>query len=132
MLHHPCILGGNETKEGKIRIGCLTPAFWGPQKGWRKLRHRRKRGGGVCYFTPAFLRIPKQRQTKLEVHVSRLPSRGPKRAPKCYGFLAFSGVPKQPGTTSEVDASPLHSRGPERGRKCYVTPTFSGSPNKGG
>ena len=47
MLHHPCILGGNETKEGKIRIGCLTPTFSGPQKGWRKLRHRRKRGGGM-------------------------------------------------------------------------------------
>ena len=98
MLHHPCILGGPETREVKIRTGSLTPAFSG---------------------------IPKQREIKSEWHVSRLPQ-GPKRAPKCYGILAFSGVPKQPGTTSEVDASPVHSRRPKKGRKCYVTPTFSG------
>ena len=31
MLHHPCILGGAQTKRDKIRIGCLTPAFQGAQ-----------------------------------------------------------------------------------------------------
>ena len=108
MLHHPCILGAGETKGVKIRIRCLTPAF-----AWQK--------GGECYVTPEFSRIPKQTQTKSEVHVSHLPSRGPRRAPKCYGILAFSEIPKQPGTTTlEVDASPVHSRRPKRGRKCYV------------
>ena len=71
-LPHPCLFRG--PKEGrnatsplhsqgspnkgvgdKIRIGCLTPATSGPTSG-RK-----------CYITPAFLGIPKQRGTKLEV-----------------------------------------------------------------
>ena len=54
MLPHPCILGDPQTKGNKIRIGCLTLAFWVPTSG-RK-----------CYATLAFSGIPKQRGTKSE------------------------------------------------------------------
>ena len=33
MLHHPCILRDPQTNGDKIRIGCLTPALWGPTSG---------------------------------------------------------------------------------------------------
>ena len=39
MLHHPFILGDPQTKGDKIRIGCLTPAFWGAHKWEEMLRH---------------------------------------------------------------------------------------------
>ena len=39
MLHHPCILGDPQTKGDKIRIGCLTPTFWGAHKWVEMLRH---------------------------------------------------------------------------------------------
>ena len=47
--------GGGFAKGDKIRIGCLTPAFWGATSG-RKY-----------YVTPAILGIPKQRGTKSEL-----------------------------------------------------------------
>ena len=39
MLHHPCILGDPQRKGDKIRIGCLTPAFWEPHK-WAEMLHQ--------------------------------------------------------------------------------------------
>ena len=38
MLHHPCILGGPQTKGGKIRISSLNLAFSGVQK-WAEMLH---------------------------------------------------------------------------------------------
>ena len=38
MLHSPCILGDPQTKGDKIRIGCLSPAFWGAHK-WAEMLH---------------------------------------------------------------------------------------------
>ena len=38
MLHHPCILGDPQRKGDKIRIGCLTPAFWEAHK-WAEMLH---------------------------------------------------------------------------------------------
>ena len=38
MLHHPCILGNPQRKGDKIRIGCLTRAFWEAHK-WAEMLH---------------------------------------------------------------------------------------------
>ena len=38
MLHHPCILGDPQRKGDKIRIGCLTRAFWEAHK-WAEMLH---------------------------------------------------------------------------------------------
>ena len=75
MLIQACILRGPQTKKDKIRNGCLSPAFWGPERS-RK-----------CYVTPAFSGIAKQKKTTSEVAASPLPSRGPKRGQKCYVTL---------------------------------------------
>ena len=39
MLHHPCILGDPQRKGDKIRIGCLTAAFWEAHK-WAEMLHQ--------------------------------------------------------------------------------------------
>ena len=38
MLPQPCILGGSQTKGGKIRFGRLNPDFSGPRKRTEMLR----------------------------------------------------------------------------------------------
>ena len=38
MLHHPCILVDPQRKGDKIRIGCLTLAFWEAHK-WAEMLH---------------------------------------------------------------------------------------------
>ena len=117
MLRHPCILGGPQTKEDKIRIGCRTPAFQGAQKRAEMLHH------------PCILGGAQKKRTKSELGASPLPYRGPKRGRKCYVTPAFSGVPKQRGTKSELAASAPYLL-PNRGRKRYVTLAFSGVPKQ--
>ena len=108
MLHHPCILGDPQRKGDKIRIGCLTPAFWEAHK-WAE-----------CYITPAFSGVPKERGTKSELV-------GPTSGQKCYITPAFSGVPnkgdkiKVGPQVGGIATSPLHSRGPQsKGNKIRI------------
>ena len=132
------------TKQNKIRSGCLTHAFSGVQKRAEMLRHPCILGDPQRQprREQKISSGPKQRETKLEVAASPLPSRGAKKGQKCYVTPAFSGIPnanqweqkissgpKQRGTKLEVATLPLPSRGPKRGWKCYVTPAFSGIPN---
>ena len=74
---------GSPTKANEIRIGRITPAFSGAQKGAEMLCH------------PCILGDPEQRGTKSELAASPLPSRGPKRGRKCYVTPAFSGIPNK-------------------------------------
>ena len=82
MLRHLCILGGPQTKEDEIRIGCFTPAFLGAQKRADLLRH------------PCIHGVPNkgEQNQKWPPHPCLL---GPKRGRKCYVTLAFSGVPNK-------------------------------------
>ena len=92
MLCHPCILGGPQTKGGKIKRGCLTPAFSGAQKRAEMLCH------------PYILRGPQTRGQNQKGLPHPCLLGGPKRGRKCYVTPAFSGVPKQRGTKSKVAA----------------------------
>ena len=151
LLHHPCILGGPQTRGNKIRIGCLNPTFWGAKSG-RK-----------CYITPTFSGVP-NKGDKIKagpkeggnatspLHSRRSPTKGtnqsgPKRGRKCYITPAFSAVTNKGDKSKQAQkrAEMLHhtcilggpqqrgqnQSGPKRGRKCYTTPAFSGVPNKG-
>ena len=77
MLHHPCILGDPQAKWGKIRIGCLTPAFSEAQKRIIMLHHPcilgdpQTNGGKIrmgC-LTPAFSGAQKRAERGLMVGI---------------------------------------------------------------
>ena len=120
----------------KIKSGCLNPPFSGAQKRTEMLCH------------PCILGDPQQREPKLELANSHVPSEGPKRGRNCYVTPAFSGVPNAKrvcqnqmwlphpcllgGPKEGRNAtSPLHSRrSPTKGNKIRsgcLTPAFLGT-----
>ena len=142
LLHHPCVLGGPQTRGQSQR--CPT-------------------SGQNCYITPAFSGVPKQgdkiksgpQMGRIATSPLRLEgpqTRGqsqwcPTSGQNCYITPAFSGVPKQGDKVKgapqvgRIATSPLRSRGtPNKGTKSKVphngrmaaSPLRSrGSPNKG-
>ena len=126
MLHHPCVLGGPQTKGGKIRISSLNLAFLGAQK-WADMLHH------PCILGDALQRGQNQS--------------GPKRRRKCSITPALSRVPykgdklKRNQKWAEMRNQPCILESPlqrgqnqskaKRGRKSYITPAFSEVPYKG-
>ena len=105
----------------KIRIGCLTPAFWEAHK-WAEMLHH-----------PCILGGPQQRGQNQS---------GPTSGRKCYITPAFSGVPNKgdkikggPQVGGNA-TSPLHSRGsPKKGgqnQNWMPNPCLLGGPQVGG
>ena len=194
LLHHPCILGGPQTRGQSQRCPTsgqnfyINPASRGsPNKGtkskvphkWAELLHHpcvlggpQTRGqsqrwptsGHNCYITRAFSGVPKQGdKVKGAPQVGRIatsplrswgsPSKGtkskvahkwaellhhpcilggpqtrgqsqrwPTSGRNCYVTLAFLGVPKQ---EEQIQRCPTSAQ------NCYITPASRRSPNKG-
>ena len=122
VLHHPCLLGGRQTR--------------GQSQRWPT-------SGQNCYITPALLRVPKQGDKVKggpqvgRIATSPLRSWGPQtrgqrqRCPtsgqNCYITPAFLEVPKQGDKVKggpqvgKIATSPLRSRGsPNKGTKSKV------------
>ena len=117
-LPHPCPLRGPQTKGDEIRIGCLTPAFWGPKEGGNAMSSLHSRGP----------------QTKGDQIRSGCLTPAISKAQKRADVLRHPCILRDPRTKGDeikVGASPLPSPGPKRGRKPYDTPAFSGVPKQG-
>ena len=129
VLHHPCVLGGPQTR--------------GQSQRWPT-------SGQNCYITPAFLGVPKQGDKVKggpqvgKIATSPLPcgapqkrgqsQRSPTSGQNCYITPAFLGVPK-PGDkvkggpqVGRIARSPLPSWGaPKKGDKVKGGPQVGGS-----
>ena len=142
LLHHPCVLGGPQTR--------------GQSQRWPA-------NGQNCYITPAFSAVPKQGD-KIKgapqvggIATSPLRSAGvPKQGDKAKGGAQVGGIATSPlrsrgspnkGTKSKVAGKSAklldhpcvllgpqtrgqNQRCPTRGRNCYITLAFSGVPKQ--
>ena len=75
--------GGGFAKGDKIRVGCLTPAFWGAHKWAEMLRH------------PCILGDPQTKGDKIRTGCPTLPSEGPTSGRKCYVTPTLSMIPNK-------------------------------------
>ena len=143
LLHHPCVLGGTQTRGQSQRWPtsgrkCYITlcVLGGPQT--RRQSQTWPTSGRRCYITPAFSGVPKQRDKV---------NGGPQVGGSATSPLRFRGSPNK-GTKSMVAhrwAEVLHhpcvpggpqtrrqrQRWPTSGRRCYITPVFSGVPKQG-
>ena len=117
VLHHPCVLGGPQTRRQSQR--------W-PTSGRR------------CYITPAFLGVPKQDdKVKGCPQVGRgatspLRSRGsPIKGKKSMVAHKWAEVLRHPCVLGGPQTRGQSQRWPTSGRRCYITPAFSGVPKHG-
>ena len=117
VLHHPCVLGGPQTRRQSQR--------W-PTSGRR------------CHITPAFSGVPKQRD---KVNggpqvggsaTSPLRSRGsPNKGTKSMVAHKWAEVLHHPCVLGGPQTRRQSQRWPTSGRRCYITPAFSGVPKQG-
>ena len=116
VLHHPCVLGGPQTR--------------GQNQRWPT-------SGRKCYITPAFSGVPKQgdkvnggpqvgRSATSPLCSRGFPIKGTKSrvAHKLAEVLHHACVLGGPQTRRQSQRWPIS------GRKCYITPAFSGVPKQ--
>ena len=80
---------------------------------------------------PCILGDPQQRDAKLEVAVSPLPWRGPKRGRKCYVTHAFLGIPNKGDLNWKWLPPPYLLRSPQEGGNATSPLHFRGSSTNG-
>ena len=110
---------GSPIKGNKIRIGCLSHAFWVAQKWVEVLRH------------PCILGVPHQRGAKSELAVSPMPSQGPQSRHKCYASPGIPGVPNKGKQNQNWLPQPCLLGGPKLGRSATSPLHSEGSQTKG-
>ena len=117
VLHHPCILGGPQTR--------------GQRQWWPT-------SGRNCYITPAFSVVPKQGdkvkggQQVGGSATSPLRSRGsPNKRTKSKVAHEWAEVLHHPCVLGGPQTGGQSQRWPTSGPKCYITPAFSGVPKHG-
>ena len=117
VLHHPCVLGGPQTR---------VQSQWWPTSGRN------------CYITPAFSGVPKQGdkvkggQQVGGSATSPLRSRGsPNKRTKSKVAHKWAEVLHHPCVLRGPQTRGQSQRWPTSGRKCYITPSFSGVPKHG-
>ena len=117
MLHHPCVLGGPQTREQSQRWPTtgrkcyITPAFSGVPKKGDKVNGGPQVGGSAT--SPLRSRRSLNKGTKSKV--------AHKGVEVLHHPCVLGGSPTRGPS----------QRGPTSGRKCYITPAFLGVPNKG-
>ena len=111
---------GSQNKGGKMRVGCLTPAFSGAQKWVKKLHISRVLGD------------PKTKGDKIRIGCLTPTFSGAQRWEGMRHNPALSGIPKQRGTKSELAAESLPSGGLQMGANAMSPLHSRGSPNIGG
>ena len=99
------------------RIGYLTSAFSGSQRGW---------SGYVMPMSGS-----QQKGTKSEVATSSLPSQGPKTGAELLCNYCVVGVTPGKRDNIKIATSCLCSPGARRGRNRYPTLAFSGGASRG-
>ena len=119
ILRHPCILGAaqRQGRRGKREVvpnigeqnrkwmphPCL---LGGPKEGGNATSPLHSRGSPTPSEGRKIISGPQQRGKQIEVAVSPLHSRGPKRGWKCYVTAGFSGVPNaKPAEENETWSS---------------------------
>ena len=117
LLHHPCALGGPQTR--------------GQSQRWPT-------SGQNCYITPAFLGVPKQGdKVKGDPQVggsaaSPLRSRGSaNKGTKSKVAHKWAEVLHHPCVLGGPQTRGQSQRCPTSGQNCYITPAFLGVPEQG-
>ena len=117
LLHHPCVLGGPQTRGQSQRC---------PTRGWK------------CYITPACLGVPKQGDKVKggpqvgKGNTSPLRSwRSPNKGTKSKAAHKWAEVLHQPCVLGGPQTRGQSQRCPTSGQNCYITPAFLGVPKQG-
>ena len=116
VLHHPCVLGGPQTR--------------GQNQRWPT-------SGRKCYITPAFSGVPKQGDKDNGgpqvggSATSPLRSQGsPNKGTKSKLAHKWAEVLHHPCVLGGTPTRGQSQRWPTSGRNCYITPAFSGVPKQ--
>ena len=117
VLHHPCVLGGPQTR--------------GQSQRWPTSERK-------CYISPAFSGVPKQGD-KIKggpkvggTATLPLRSRGsPKTGTKSKVAHKWAELLHHPSVLGGPQTRGQNQWWPTSGRKCYITPAFSGVPKQG-
>ena len=116
VLHHPCVLGGPQTR--------------GQSQRWPT-------SGRKCYITPTFSGVPKQGDKDNGgpqvggSATSPLRSQGsPNKGTKSKLAHKWAEVPHHPCVLGGTPTREQSQRWPTSGRNCYITPAFSGVPKQ--
>ena len=146
LLHHPCVLGGPQTRGQSERWptsgqNCYsTPAFSGvPKQGDKVKGGPQVRGQSrKCYITPAFLGVPKQGdKVKGGPQVggsatSSLPSWGsPNKGTKSKVAHKWPELLHHPCVVEGPQTRGQSQRWPTSGQDSYITPAFLEEPKQG-
>ena len=117
LLHHPCVLGGPQTR--------------GQSQRWPT-------SGQNCYITPAFSRVPKQGdKVKGAPQVGRIATsplrswRSPNKGTKSKVAHKWAELLHHPCVLGGPQTRGQSQRCPTSGRNCYITRAFSGVPKQG-
>ena len=117
LLHHPCVLGGPQTRGQSQR--CPTR-------------------GRKCYITTAFSGVPKQGdKVKGGPQVGRIATSrvrswwSPNKGTKSKVAHKWAEVLHHPCVLWCIQTKGESERSPTSGRKCYITPAFLGVPKQG-